>query len=279
MNDHDTTPEVTPELQARWQQEQQAAQAMLHDWLSGPPELRVIAIATTGLKGTPIEVAILDNTGSVLLRQYIHAQMGIEMGAQGVHGLSAGWLEENGLPFGEAWPEVLRCLAGHTVVGYNGKFITEAINRGITTWNGGATPEQHIPWPTPPIKVEAAQDALTPICGAWNWGKDNWSYVGLPECLQAADISTQHMAPAGSALGNAQRLYAVIGWYAAAPLHGMSDAELDALLEMELEAQEQAAAPAHAQPRRRPLSEQEQEERWRQDDLMERRAAFMREDY
>lgn len=61
----------------------------------------------------------------------------------------------------------------------------------------------------------------------------------------------------------------------------MTDAELELKQEMELEAQAQATAKPQAKPqaKRRPLSEWEQEERWKQDDLMERMNDFMREDY
>ncbi|WP_288405534.1 hypothetical protein [uncultured Deinococcus sp.] len=60
----------------------------------------------------------------------------------------------------------------------------------------------------------------------------------------------------------------------------LTEEEHDRLLEFELDAQDALeAATRRPVSTRRPLTEHEQEDRWQQDDLMERRAAFLREDY
>lgn len=60
----------------------------------------------------------------------------------------------------------------------------------------------------------SGQELLQPVCGTWNWTRMGWNRLSLVQAIGDAALPGD-LAALGTALGNAQRLYHLLGYHAA----------------------------------------------------------------
>lgn len=207
---HDALFDLTPETAQA--QDRTRSRARLQA-LAASPDLRVVALATTGLRSAaPVAAAVVGPHGAVLLNTLVHTDQVIEADAQAIHGVRQADL--HGAPSLRTVMEQLEALTGpgRDVVlfapGWTIGMLSGACGRaGVETFN-----MSH--W-------ESGQDLLAPLCGTYNWNKGKWSPLKFVDAIRDLAMPGD-FAALGTALGNAQRLHALIVHYAhdpaAAPL-------------------------------------------------------------
>lgn len=184
--------------------------------LATSPNLRIVSVATTGLKGVPVEVVVLGAGGGVMMQSPVAADRPIEPDASRINGVTEEHLKDAVSARQMVSILQLTLLTPDTVtVAYTPQFIREAFERAQA-----------------PIDPEGnwydGQALIAPQHGAWNETRQNFSYVALGAALRETAIDETNMAPSGTALGNAQRLLRLIHWYGTAPRYGLvDDSDLD----------------------------------------------------
>lgn len=174
--------------------------------LHASPVLRVLSVATTGLKNAhPVAVTILGPGGVVLLDTNIYTLADIEPGAQALHGVTREALS-HAPELRQVWAEVRGMLRpGNDVMTFSPKFTVETMVRACRTEDLEMFPTGH--WAD-------GQELLQPVCGVWNWSRMAWGRLSLAQAV--GDVAVPgDSAAIGTCLGNAQRLYAVLEHYAA----------------------------------------------------------------
>ncbi|MVN88587.1 hypothetical protein GO986_17770 [Deinococcus sp. HMF7620] len=189
-----------PHIEQRQVQEREAAQTKLTALLASPT-LRVVALATTGLRNAvPVQFVVLDGQGGVLLDTRCFTTQPIEPDAQAMHSVKAADLEHA--------PSLATCLrqfedltsAGHDVVLFAAPWMVESIVRACRAEGVEAFGMGH--W-------QSGQELLTPICGTYNWTSGKWRPLKLTDAI--GDLAVPgDFAAIGTALGNAQRLAFVL---------------------------------------------------------------------
>lgn len=199
-----TEPLFDPHLETTQAQERTRARAALLR-LATSPDLRVVALATTGLRGAaPVAAAIVGPRGTVLLNTLVHTTQPIEPDAQAIHGVRQADLEH--APSLAKVMEQLEAMTGpgRDVVlftpGWTIGMLTAACGReGVETFN-----MSH--WAN-------GQALLAPLCGTYNWNKGKWNPLKFVDAIGGMAMPGA-LAPLGSALGNAERLYFLITHHA-----------------------------------------------------------------
>lgn len=160
----------------------------------GQTEVRVLSLATTGFHGYPVSVSIVTRCATLLdTRLFTHQP--IEEGASKLHGLT------NADLVSAPWPADLTG-EGHQVVVNNRGFLNAALERAARLDDLPALPTAH--W----IDV---QPLLAAAYGTWSEEKGDYRFVSLEAALRAAQVEyNPNFAEAGTSLGNAQRLLAVL---------------------------------------------------------------------
>lgn len=177
--------------------------------LATSPNLRVVAVATTGLKGVPVEVVVLGPDGGILFQSFVAADRPIEPDASRINGVKDEDLKDAVSARQMVSVLQLTLLTPDTlIVAYTPQFIYEAFTRA------GADIDAAQVW-------ENGQALVAPMHGAWNETRQDYSFVALGAVLRETAIDESGMAPSGTALGNAQRLYALIRWHGTAPRYGL----------------------------------------------------------
>lgn len=167
-----------------------------------PEATAYLALATTGLKGYPVNVAMVDHQGQTIADLLIRSPVAIEAEASRINGVDDAMLQERGRAPGDvaAWLAQLRCLT----VAFNPEFIEESWQRLAQR-----TPDAS-------LGAEAAsqyldgQGLLSAAWGTFNVTRKRFIPIKLTEACDAAGIDARGMKRAGRALGNAQRLQAAI---------------------------------------------------------------------
>ena len=165
------------------------ALVQLQGWASDPAT-RYLAIATTGLEGVPIEVVLLDAQGQTLLHSLAATDHPIEPGATRVHGVGAAELV--GAPsLADVAVKLRAALGPGQVVAFVAPWLGQCFARaGVQV---GRT-------------CVSAQRPLSALCGVYSQDHGDFTRVALREVVEMAGQPTAHLAPLGTALGNAQRL-------------------------------------------------------------------------
>ena len=165
------------------------AMTLLRAWTTDPAT-RYLAIATTGLEGVPIEVVVLDAQGQTLLRSLAATDQLIEPGAARVHGVGAAELV--GAPsLAEVATDLRRALGGGPVVAFAGPWLGQRFAQAGVRVGAACL---------------SAQPLLSAMCGAYNEAHQDFTRVRLGDIVAATGEEASHLAPLGTALGNAQRL-------------------------------------------------------------------------
>ncbi|MVN88745.1 hypothetical protein GO986_18565 [Deinococcus sp. HMF7620] len=184
--------------------------------LMASPTLRVAALATTDIKGVPVAAAVLGLRGEVLLDTLIHTAEPIQAGAQSVHGIRQAQLE--GAPtLANALPQLEMLLSGNglDVIFFTPEFMSRSLVRGCE--REGLEMFSTADW------IDG-QALLTPICSAYNWSTGKWVKLTFVQAI--GDLAMPgDLAPLGSALGNAQRLWHVLRHHSVAGTSAASNME------------------------------------------------------
>ena len=192
----------TGDDQARQRERSLAQIQQLHT----SPVLRVLSVATTGLKNAyPVAITVLGPGGVVLLDTNIYTLADIEPGAQALHGVTREALS-HAPELRQVWAEVRGMLRpGNDVIAFSPKFSVDAMVRACRAEDLEMFPTGH--WAD-------GQTLLNPVCGAWNWSRMAWGRLSLADAVGEIVVPGDSGA-IGTCLGNAQRLYAVLAHYAA----------------------------------------------------------------
>lgn len=169
------------------------------------PTLRVAAFATTDIKGVPISAAVVGPQGETLLDTLISTREQIQPGAQAVHGIRQTQLD--GAPtLAQVLPqlEVLVGQEDQDTVFFTPGFMERALIRACEL--------EHLEIFSAANWIDG-QTLLAPICGTYNWTRGTWSKLTFAQAI--GDLALPgDLAPLGSALGNAQRLWHVLRHHA-----------------------------------------------------------------
>lgn len=180
------------------------------------PALRVAALSTTDIKGVPVAAAVIGPQGDVLLDTLIYTAEQIQPGAQSVHGIRQAQLE--GAPtLAGVLPQLESLLSsdGLDVVWFTPDFMTRALVRGCE--REGLEMFSTADW------IDG-QALLTPVCGTYSWSTGKWGKLTLIQAI-GDQAMPGDLAPLGSALGNAQRLWHVLRHHAVPAISTGSDVD------------------------------------------------------
>lgn len=168
--------------------------------------LSVFAFATSSLKGVPIQFATLDFGGDAHMWTIKTAEP-LDPGSQAFHGLSQADVDA-GYPMAAMLPILNEYLGeGRKVITFSPDFMREALVRacrleglecfGTSHWLNG-------------------QEMLAHLVGSYNWTSNRWSRPKLTDCIRDLPMP-EYFAPIGTALGNAERLHALIEHFGIEP--------------------------------------------------------------
>lgn len=167
--------------------------------LLASPTLTVFAFATSSLRGVPIQVAALGVDG-VPWAQTIRTGEPLDPESQAYHGLQQADVDA-GTPLAGLLTHLRHVLDGqNAVVTFSPDFMRDALVRACRLEGLECFGTSH--W-------LSAQELLAPLCGAYNWTTGRWSRPKLTDCIGDLALSGD-LAPIGTALGNVQRLHAVM---------------------------------------------------------------------
>lgn len=168
--------------------------------------LRVAALATTDIKGVPVAAAVIGPQGEVLLDTLIYTAEQIQPGAQSVHGIRQAQLER-APTLADVLPQLEMMLSGSSdTVFFTPDFMARALIRGCE--------REHLEMFSASNWIDA-QTLLTPICGTYNWTRGTWGKLTFAQAIGDLALPAD-LAPLGTALGNAQRLWHVLRHHATA---------------------------------------------------------------
>lgn len=101
------------------------------EWVSDPATV-LLDTETTSLDGWPVEVAVLDMQGRVLLDSLMKAPVPVESSARAVHGISDRELR-TAPPARKVLDELAAVLVGRRVLAYNAPFDRGVLTRAYTS--------------------------------------------------------------------------------------------------------------------------------------------------
>lgn len=167
--------------------------------------LSVFAFATSTLKGVPIQAVILNAAGEVLLNEIIKTEQELDPESQAYHGILQAQVGAGKEIFELPLPRLLG--ESHQVITFSPQFMRDSLVRacrieelemfGTSHWLDG-------------------QELLATLVGSYNWTTNKWSKPKLTDCIKDLPMPAE-FAPIGTALGNAQRLHALLVHFAAEP--------------------------------------------------------------
>lgn len=187
------------------EQQKQRAQALERvAQLQASPRLRVLALATNGLQGVPIQATIVGPFEQILYDTLIHTTHPLDLDSQGYHGIQAAQLVD-APTLAEVMPQLRTLLGEHEdVVGFTLDFLVKALVRGCRAEGIEMLGAAH--W-------ISGQELLMPIVGTWNWNTGRWGKIKLLDAIGDMAVPGD-FAPLNTCRGNAQRLAAVLDHYA-----------------------------------------------------------------
>lgn len=179
-----------------------AARATLFE-LATSTRLAVFAFATSSLRGVPIQAAVLGGPHGDVLHT-IRTSQPLDPESQAYHGLTQH--EVDAAPSLAATMQALRQLLGEgqDVITFTPDFMRDALVRACRLEGVEMFGTSH--W-------RRGQEILAPLCGRYNWTTNRWSRPKLIECIGDLAVPAS-FAALGTALGNAQRLKAVLEHHA-----------------------------------------------------------------
>lgn len=127
---------------------------------------------TTGLEwdAEPVEIAIVDHTGAILLDQPIRPTIPIPASATAIHGISDADVAD-APTFADVYAHLFRALHGRDVVIYNAKYDWPLLRYSRQIY--------HLP-SVGAASVDCAMEWYSQWVGAWNWRRENYRWQPLP---------------------------------------------------------------------------------------------------
>lgn len=158
----------------------------------------VLDTETNDFKGSPVEIAVIDQDGKVLFDKRVKLPEGETMHANALrtHGISEGDLKD-APTFAEIADELTDVLSGQEVVIYNADFDTAALGRAY----------RKIGKVMPMMIPKCAMNVYAEYNGEWNENHGNYRWVKLAEAAAKEGITVED---AHSALGDCKMTLAVI---------------------------------------------------------------------
>lgn len=165
--------------------------------------LSVFWFATSSLRGVPIGYVVLGGQ-HFMASTVIHTDQPLDPDSQAYHGIQQH--EVDNAPSLSIVLPTLRQLLDDTneVVTFSPDFMRDALVRACKLDGLEMFGTSH--W-------QSGQELLAPLCGTYNWTTGRWSRPKLIDCIGDLPMPA-HYAAIGTALGNAQRLQALIEHHA-----------------------------------------------------------------
>lgn len=157
---------------------------------------------TTGLEKTDqvVEIAIIDNLGSILLNTLIKPTIPIPPAAESIHGISD--KQVAGAPtFARVLPELQNILASRTLVVYNAKYDVRMLQQSAQAVN------LKIQFP---IKIHCAMELFAEYRGQWDPSRQHYKWFSLGNAATHCKIKIPpniHRAAADAELTRQIMLY------------------------------------------------------------------------
>lgn len=200
-----TVPDFDPNSPTFFSDTKAATRALFRELLADG-RLSVFAFATSSLRGVPIQFALVEDDGQAMTWT-ISTTQPLDPGSQAFHGLSQVEVDD-GAPLSEMMSTLREYLGeGNRVITFSPDFFREALVRacrlegvemfGASHWLDG-------------------QALLSTLVGSYNWTANRWSKPKLTDCIRDLEMPGD-FAPIGTALGNAQRLHALLKHFAQEP--------------------------------------------------------------